>query len=120
VAEPFVPPVSTGGVGYVRLRDLAASGAIIALATGFLRDDPTNVYQGKPSPRYIVSGRNLTEDNDVTISSPKLTGNGEVNSRTEFLEALDKHFAGNPEAVIAVRFTETPGSAYVGLEVAEQ
>lgn len=117
--EPFVPPPPKAS-NYAKLADLAASGNIVALTKGFLRDDPTNTYQGQASPRLIIEGRNLTTDEDVKISSPKLTGDGDINSRTEFFESLDKYLTANPEAVIAVRFTETPGSRYVGVEVAEQ
>lgn len=98
---------------WVNMRELAKLAEPITVAPGFLTDDPTNVYNGGPMPRYIVGGKVKSTGDEIKVSCPK------GYSRDGFFEALKTYLDGHQDETVDIKFVKAGASNYIDVDTAE-
>jgi hypothetical protein len=108
----YEKPAAVAGE-WVAMRDLAKVGEPVVLSAGFLTEDLSNSFEGKPNPRYIVAGV-VDGDEAIKVSVPLGTGY----SRGDLLQKADAYLQENPTETISIVFVKTQGSKYIDIELA--
>lgn len=107
MAFEYEKPASAEGE-WTNLTDLAKGAAVMVLEDGFLVDDPTNTYNGKPMPRFVVAGK---VDGD-----PFKVGVTKGYGRDDLLIKAQAYLAENPSETISITFNKV--GQYTDIDVA--
>lgn len=98
---------------WVTMRDLAKLEEPLVTSQGFLHDDPSNVYKGEPTPRFIIVAKVKSTGDDVKVSCPKGYG------RDGFFEALKVYLDEHPSETVDIKFVGVSGSNYIDVTTAD-